>query len=219
MSGGIFSGREIVEARRTGQVIIDPFDPKRVQSSSVDVTLGEWFYVAVNPPEGIINPYDADSREKCFKGPLRAITHEEWAEKRQRKPLKNVPLHKRIIELRPGERILAHTEEFIGIAYGGTTMMHAKSTTGRWGVAVCYDAGWGDEGYFNRWTMEINNHNHTADYPLIVGEPIAQLIFFKMPESGDTYSRTGHYQKNVGLERLKEEWDPSMMLPRVQTLE
>ncbi len=31
-------------------------------------------------------------------------------------------------------------------------------------VAVCLDAGWGDPGYVNRWTLEVYNLKPTAQY-------------------------------------------------------
>ena len=44
-----------------------------------------------------------------------------------------------IIILKPGERILAHTHEFVGIrAEGGSAQVLSRSTWGRNGVAVCF---------------------------------------------------------------------------------
>lgn len=212
--GGIFNKLEIQAARERGQITIEPFRPELLQTSSVDVTVGEWYWVFQEPPEGFINPYDPDMIKRCFKGPYQGMRASEWAAKRKREPLVGIAPDQKIIEVRPGERILAHTHEFIGIRNGGTTKMQAKSTIGRWGLVVCYDAGWGDEGYDNRWTMEIDNNNGKSDFLIVVGQPIAQITFFKMRSSGESYSQHGHYQTTGSVVDMMAEWTPESMLPR-----
>jgi len=116
--------------------------------------------------------------------------------------------------MRPHERILAHTHEFIGIKAPGTSSMQAKSTTGRNGIVVCKDAGWGDPGYINRWTMEIQNDNDEY-VPLQVGMPIAQIAFYHTGEvTGDYTTLSGNYQSTTDLEEIIRNWTPESMLPR-----
>jgi len=103
----------------------------------------------------VYNPFDESDVMRYFDGPYHAEIHQDWAEANGRKLFRGIPANHPIIVLRPGERILAHTHEFIGIRAPGTSTMQARSTWGRNGVAVCLDAGWGDPGYINRWTMEI----------------------------------------------------------------
>jgi len=148
-----------------------------------------------------------------FDGPLEAVPNQEWADLHERKPWKNIPLDHPIIVLRPHERILAHTEEFVGIAYDGTTTMQARSTWGRNGIVVCKDAGWGDPGYISRWTMEIQNDNHVS-VPLPTGIRIAQIVFYHMTRARKTYGESDKYQPKGGIEAIKAAWKPSMMLPR-----
>jgi dCTP deaminase len=218
---GVFSDLEIKAAIKTGQIIIDPFASSRVQSSSVDLTLGKWYYSTERDPhQGVLNPFDPDSIKRYFKGPLEASTHEEWLERENiRHPFKGIPLDAMIVLLYPGERILGHTEEFAGIAWNGTTMVHAKSTTGRLGISVCDDAGWGDQGYVNRWTLEIRNKNERAAFPLVVGMPVAQIIFFHMAESDQRYGVGGHYQAGQDLDVVKRNWAAKSMLPRPLKIE
>jgi len=119
--------------------------------------------------------------------------------------------------MRPGERILAHTHEFIGIKAPGTSTMQARSTWGRNGVAVCLDAGWGDPGYINRWTMEIYNMNQHHSVLLPVGERIAQIVFHETGEVEGEYSNlSGKYQNYAAddLPNLIKNWRPEQMLPR-----
>ena len=119
-----------------------------------------------------------------------------------------------IIVLRPGERILAHTHEFIGINPPGTTEMKSRSSWGRNGVAACFDAGWGDPGYINRWTMEVYNLNQRESVVLPVGERIAQIIFHDTGEVDRHYGTSGKYQGGTDLPEIIRSWKPSDMLPR-----
>src|SRR5690606_34927137 len=144
----------------TGHIVVYPYIESHVNGSSVDVTLGEWFYrTDRNTHQSIYNPFDEHAVSRYFGGPQQAQPHRQWCEAHGLKMLKNIPPEHPIIVMRPGERILAHTHEFIGIKAPGTSTMQARSTWGRNGVAVCLDAGWGDPGYINRWTMEIYNMN------------------------------------------------------------
>lgn len=122
----------------------------------------------------------------------------------------------KVIMLRPGETILAHTNEFIGGKNHITTMMKARSSLGRSFIEVCKCAGWGDVGYINRWTMEITNNSKNYIIPLVVGRRIAQIIFFETgPIEGADYSVTGKYNPGKTLTELKKKWKPEMMLPKL----
>ena len=95
--------------------------------------------------------------------------------------------------------------------------MQARSTWGRNGVAVCLDAGWGDPGYINRWTMEVYNMNEHESVVLPVGERIAQMVFYHTgPVEGEYSSLSGKYQttSESNLRQIISEWRPEQMLPR-----
>ena len=93
--------------------------------------------------------------------------------------------------------------------------MLSRSTWGRNGVAVCFDAGWGDPGYINRWTMEIYNLNQRHSVVLPVGERIAQIVFSHTGEVSGEYSNlSGKYQTSDDLQELIKNWSPEQMLPR-----
>ena len=95
--------------------------------------------------------------------------------------------------------------------------MQARSTWGRNGAAVCIDAGWGDPGYINRWTLEIYNMNQHESVVLPVGERIAQMVFYETgPVSGEYKKLSGKYQSGLStsLEKLVRDWRPAQMLPK-----
>ena len=107
--------------------------------------------------------------------------------------LENLAPEDRIIWIKPGETILAHTNEFIGGRGSVTTMMKARSSLGRNFIEVCKCAGWGDVGFINRWTMEITNNSRFYSIPLVVGRRIAQIVFFDTEGTleGRSYADTG----------------------------
>jgi deoxycytidine triphosphate deaminase len=217
----VYSNTEIKAAIKDGTIVSVPYNEAHVSEASLDFTLGHYFYKQEFQEEAsVYNPFDPDEVARYFKGPLEAIPHKEWCEKYGYKLFKNIPENHPIIVLRPGERILAHTHEFVGIrAHGGAAEVRSRSSWGRNGVAICFDAGWVDPGYVNRITLEIYNLNMHESVVLPVGERVGQLIFHKTgPVEGD-YSEgrkgmSGKYQHTDDLHQLISTWSPDQMLPR-----
>ena len=212
----VYSNIEIEKAIKDGHIIFHPYRPEHINGSSVDVTLGEYFYRTDSKSDmKVYNPFDKIAVDDYFGKPQKAITHKEWCEQTGNEPLANIPEDHLVIVLEPGERILAHTNEFIGILPPGTTSMQSRSTWGRNGVAVCFDAGWGDPGYVNRWTLEVYNLNQRHSIVLPVGERIAQIVFFHTGEVRGSYATlSGKYTLGTNLDELIAGWKPEQMLPR-----
>jgi len=217
-TSGVYSNTQINEAIERGHIIQYPSAPELINASSIDVRLGHHFYrTDIHDGERIYNPFDEDDIARYFGEALEAQPLRDLGKLRDimgYTALKNINPDQPVILMRPHERILAHTHEFIGIKAPGTSSMQAKSTTGRNGIVVCKDAGWGDPGYINRWTMEIQNDNDEY-LPLQVGMPIAQIVFYHTGEvEGDYTTLTGNYQASTNLEELVKNWRPSQMLPK-----
>jgi len=233
MGAGIYSDRELEVGLELGHVICEP-RPKKVNGSSIDVRLGENFYLAGDARNisAIFNPFDKEDTERYFGEPLvarpfayviekvfneiRANETLTTQEKKRRlesfeghEAIQNIDEEHPLILLRPRERILGHTEEFIGIQAPGTTSMQSRSTTGRMGVASCFCAGWGDPGYINRWTMEINNLNENEYVPLPIHMRIAQIVMSATGPVATEYAKaTGKYQtsNSTDLQSLMANW-------------
>lgn len=216
--GAVYSNKEIRQAVKDGHIICHPFINDNVAGSSIDVTLGEWYYRTERTgSSGFYNPFDKKDVQRYFEGPHKAETHQKWAAANGRQLFEGIPPNHPIIVLRPGERILGHTHEFIGIKAPGTSTLQARSTWGRNGVAVCLDAGWGDPGYINRWTLEIYNMNQHESVILPAGERIAQMVFYETgPVEGEYKKLSGKYQTNVSadLKNIIKKWRPEQMLPQ-----
>ncbi|MDR0957109.1 MAG: deoxycytidine triphosphate deaminase, partial [Candidatus Nomurabacteria bacterium] len=156
---GVYSNTDILTAIKDGEIVCEPFDSAHVAEASLDITLGYYFYrQEARDEDRVYNPFDPAEVARYFKGPLEAESHEKWCKDHGVELFKNIPKDHPMIDLQPGERILAHTHEFVGIrASGGACEIRSRSSWGRNGVAICFDAGWIDPGYINRITLEIYN--------------------------------------------------------------
>ncbi len=212
------SDKKILECMKDGSVVIEPFDRQNLATSSYDVTLGEWFFVEQHPKhfENVFNIYSKKHLDRVWgTEPKRAQKAKDLFEQ-YKFDWDGISPNDLIILMAPGETILGHTEEFIGGREHITTMMKARSSMGRSFISVCKCAGWGDVGYVNRWTLEIQNASSRYYIPLVVGRRIAQLVFFETgPIDGKDYAMGGKYQSSGSVAQLKKAWKPEMMLPRL----
>lgn len=217
---GVYSNTEIRQALKDDIIVCTPFNDNHISEASLDFTLGYNFYKQeFSEDNKVYNPFDPSDVARYFKGPLAAMPHKQWCENNGYKLFENIPENHPIIVLRPGERILGHTHEFIGIrSEGGAAQVQSRSTWGRNGVAVCFDAGWVDPGYINRITLEIYNLNEHESVVLPVGERMGQLVFYKTGPVEGSYSEgrggmSGKYQTSDNLDEIIKNWKPSDMLP------
>lgn len=217
----VYSNTQIRTAIKDGHIVCQPFLDKHVSQASLDVTLGYHYYRIERMNERTIyNPFDREDVERYFDGPYKAMPHGEWCALNGFKPVKNIPLDHPVISLKPRERILAHTHEFFGILPPGACEVRSRSSWGRNGIAVCFDAGWIDPGYINRLTLEIYNLNDRETVLLPVGERFAQIVFHETGEVEGSYGEgrdggfSGKYQQGKDLETIMKVWSPDMMLPK-----
>lgn len=208
------SDRRILEEMERGDIVIHPFERKHLATSSFDVTLGDWFFRERQTNRPIYNIWDESDTAEVWGVAEQALRADETPGLSL--PIRGFRPEDKVILIAPGETILGHTNEFIGGRRRITTMMKARSSMGRNFIEVCKCAGWGDVGFFNRWTMEITNISRRHTIPLVVGRRIAQIVFFETGEILDrNYADTGKYQSGSEVEELVANWSPSMMLPRL----
>jgi dCTP deaminase len=214
----LLSDKAILRHMEEGTIIINPFSKENLSTSSYDVTLGPYYFMESQPEPGraIYNPFSKTDTERVWGQPKIAETQQEFLDRAGGVPLENISLTDQIIWIRPGETILAHTQEFIGGRKTVTTMMKARSSLGRNFIEICKCAGWGDVGYVNRWTLEITNNSKSYTIPLVVNRRIAQIVFFDTEGVlGDEYQKSGKYQSSNDLEEIKDNWKPQDMVPKM----
>lgn len=218
---GVYSNQQIRDALDTGHIVCLPYEPKHVAHASLDVTLGYYYYRTERSGyHALYNPFNQPDVSRYFGEVQQAVAHGEWCAQNGHTPVEGIPLDHPVIPLRPGERILAHTHEFFGIKPPGAYELKSRSSWGRNGIAVCFDAGWVDPGYINRLTLEIFNLNQHETVLLPVGERIAQAIFHTTGDVEGTYGAgrdegfSGKYQSGTDLDELVRTWTPDQMLPK-----
>ncbi len=218
---GVYSNTQIRQALEEGHIVCRPFNPKHVSHASLDVTLGHYYYRTGQAQKGYVyNPFDKSDVLRYFSDVHEAVKHKTWCDANGVKLLAGIPADHPVIPLKPGERILAHTHEFFGIKPPGAYEIKSRSSWGRNGIAVCFDAGWVDPGYINRLTLEIYNLNEHETVLLPVGERIAQAVFYETGPVDGNYGEgrdkgfSGKYQSGTNLDVLIKNWTPDQMLPR-----
>ncbi len=218
---GVYSNIQIREAIDDNHIVCVPFNPKHVSHASLDVTLGYYYYRTGQAHRGYVyNPFDVTDVSRYYGEVHQAVAHQDWCASNGVKLLEGIPADHPVIPLKPGERILAHTHEFFGIKPPGAAEVKSRSSWGRNGIAVCFDAGWIDPGYINRLTLEIYNLNEHETVLIPVGERIAQIIFHETGEVEGNYGEgrdqgmSGKYQQGTDISKLISEWTPDQMLPR-----
>lgn len=217
----VFSNKQILTAVKEGHILCVPFNAKHVSHASLDVTLGHNYYRTERSADHpVYNPFDEGDVQRYFEGALKAVPHKQWCEENGIKQLKGIPANHPVIPVRPGERILAHTHEFFGILPPGACEVRSRSSWGRNGIAVSFDAGWIDPGYINRLTLEVFNLNHSEIILLPVGERIGQIVFHETGPVDGNYGQgrhrgfSGKYQSGTDLGKLIKTWRPDLMLPK-----
>ena len=212
----VLSDKRILEELEKGRIVITPFTPEHLSTSSYDVTLGEYFFPERETFSGIYNPYNKAHTDRVWGTEVKRAQPAEEVFADTEFEFIGIAKSDQVILLDPGDTILAHTNEFIGGREEITTMMKARSSLGRNFIEVCKCAGWGDVGFTNRWTMEITNNSRFHRIPLVVGRRLAQIVFFETgPIRESDYTHKGKYQTTTDLATLQREWDPHAMLPQM----
>jgi len=213
------SDKKILESMKSGDIIITPFNKENLATSSYDLTLGEYYFTEQPPKhfQNIFNIYEKEHIDRIWgtKPSKAKLAKDVFAN--YKFTFGNIAPNDKVILLAPGETILAHTNEFIGGQNHITTMMKARSSLGRSFIEICKCAGWGDVGYINRWTMEVNNLNENEYVPLPIYYRMAQIVFSATGPVATEYAKsTGKYQSVTSdhYEDLARDWEPSAMLPR-----
>src|SRR5579885_1660675 len=168
----LLSDKRILEEMECGNIVIDSFDPKCLNTNSYDCRLGE-YYFQPNNSMLMVSLDCAEDIKQYWGSPQRTDLG---------------------ILVHPGTTILAHTQEIVGGKSGIVAHMHCRSTIARLGLSTNKCAGFGDVGYIARWTMEISNHTRTAIY-LPVGIRICQFSFEYVGETLREYQ--GNYGQGI----------------------
>ena len=153
----LLSDLDIAAEIDAGRVKVEPFEPKMIQPSSVDVRLDRFFRVFENHKYSVIDPSIEQSeltREVAVTGGEHFILH-------------------------PGEFVLASTYEVITLPDDIAGRLEGKSSLGRLGLLTHSTAGFIDPGFSGHITLELSN---VANLPvkLFPGMKIGQLCLIRL---------------------------------------
>ena len=158
----ILSDRTIREAVEAGRIVIEPFDPAKVQPSSVDLTLDRHFRVFRNHTRAVID----------VKQDMTDLTE----------PVE-IPSDG-VFLLHPGEFVLGATAERIALPDDLVGRIEGKSSLGRLGLLIHTTAGFVDAGFEGHLTLELSNVA-TLPITLYPGMKIGQISFLQMTSPAD----------------------------------
>ena len=176
---------DIHAAVKNGEIILEPFDPKRLQPATYDIRLGNTFIVndahstqAIDPVRGV---YPATRTVEVDDG-------EEFV-------------------LHPGVSILGYSKEKFGSDHY-LIEVNGKSSLARIGLIVHNSASIVNPGHYLNIALELCNLNNV---PIVLrpGMEIAQLSFTTLSShTKRSYQQTGRYNKNNFLSYVPPKTGP-----------
>lgn len=131
----ILSGKEIL--RRMGkEIVIEPFDEKRLNPNSYNLSLYHELLVYENPV----------------------------LDMKKQNPVKMIEIPESGLELQPGRLYLGRTVEYTKTE-NFVPMLEGRSSVGRLGLFIHITAGFGDVGFAGYWTLEMFCTQPVIIYP------------------------------------------------------
>jgi dCTP deaminase len=158
----ILSDHSIRDEVEAGRIVIEPFDDRCVQPSSVDLHVDRYFRVFRNHSQRVIDV--KEDQEELTE--LVEMVGED------------------ALILHPGEFVLGSTLERVALPDDLVGRLEGKSSLGRLGLLIHSTAGFVDAGWDGHLTLELSN---VANLPITVypGMKIGQISFIKMTTAAD----------------------------------
>lgn len=151
----ILSDRDILKRIEKGEIVIEPFERKNLQPSTVDLHLFDEIRVFNSFKTGVI-----DLKEKVEASQVVKIGEDG-------------------LVIHPGEFFLGSTEERIVLPNDIAAKLEGRSSLGRLGLIIHATAGYVDPGFSGWLTFEISNLSRLP-IKIYAGMRIAQICFFQM---------------------------------------
>lgn len=155
----MLTGQEILRQRALGNIVIEPFNPECVNPNSYNITLNSKIMYYT---QRILDP-------------------------RKENKTKTKIIPERGYVLKPGRLYLGSTNEYTE-TYGMVPCIDGRSSIGRLGLFIHVTAGFGDNGFNGKWTLEFMPAHRIRIYPNM---PIGQL-YYELLQGEQTYYK-GRY--------------------------
>ena len=166
----VLSDKTIREQIEAGRIVVDPFEDRLIQPSSIDVRLDRFFRLFDNHKYPFIDP---------------AEDQPELTRLIETKKDEAFILH-------PGEFVLGSTFELVTLPDDIAARLEGKSSLGRLGLLTHSTAGFVDPGFSGHVTLELSNVA-TLPIKLWPGMKIGQLCFIRTSSPVDNPYGSGPY--------------------------
>jgi dCTP deaminase len=174
----ILTDSAILSAMERGEIKIEPFERKHLNTNSVDLRIDNLLRVYSKFP---LDPKSAN-------------------------PVETIEIPATGYVLQPNVLYLASTMEIAG-TFKHHSQLKGKSSIARLGIFIDCTASWGDTGFCNHWTLEISVVHPVIIYPymricqIIFTEVTGDILmpYDKKPDSkynGDNKAKESLYYKN-----------------------
>jgi len=171
----------LVEAMSSGAIHVSPYDERRLQPSSIDLTLDSKFRVLANKLHHVDVIDLKDDNTELME--LVEVGPDDY------------------LDLYPRDFALASTAESVSLNNQHAARVEGKSSLARLGLAVHITAGFIDPGFYGQVTLELANMT-CLPIRLYPGMPIAQIAVFQMAgpctHPYGTAGTTGKYAGQAG---------------------
>lgn len=190
----ILTGPQIREEIGWKTIEIDPYDEKRVQPNSVDLTLGLQVRVyskfMMLPSRRFLEKDSLTISQRL----LRARS-DDYLDTRTSNETQLFTIDESGWLVKPGCLYLMHTAERIHTKKF-VTQLNGKSSIARLGVIVHFTAAYGETGFNGQYTLEVSAMHPVRLYP---GMAIAQAVFYNVYGQVEDYQKNGHYVGKAAL--------------------
>ncbi len=210
--GGTLTDIGIIRHMLSGNIVINPFHIKQLESTGYALRISNIFFRLKNAKEldkdnasRIVSDsqkrqiYDAYSQKYLdivWKGPVDMLSGAKILEAqynamkagvidsgdRSKNPFFNIEHDDEIIIIDPNEMVLGCTEEAGGGLNVVTTLIGGKSSTGRHGYEICSDAFLGEPGFVYPWVLEVANKHPETAIYLKKSTLVATMVFCELTE-------------------------------------
>lgn len=180
--------KQAIRQRLMSDIVITPFEEKRLNPNSYNLTLGNKFLIYNREFSGI----SVQTQAGQYTKPGQALPLDP------KKPnsyyLTEVKDGESFL-LNPGELYLAQTAEYTE-THNLVPMIEGRSSWGRLGLFIHVTAGFGDIGFCGHWTLEMMVVRPLLVYP---GMEIAQIFYHTVEGEPEPYA-SNKYQNNRGVQ-------------------
>lgn len=187
----MLSGLEILNQIEKGNIVIEPFNKEQLNPNSYNIRLGNKLLVYKNTLPARRQKLQDGSYKHIIDSSIRSVGCLD--SKKENETIEIIIPEEGYI-LEPGILYLGETEEYTE-TINLVPCIDGRSSIGRLGVQVHATAGFGDNGFKGKWTLEITTTHRVRIYP---GIQIGQ-IYYETLEGDSSMVYNGKYQNQDGV--------------------